>query len=382
MKDVKKWAKWIAITLAVSFLLTSVLPVLANEADEKQQQLQDVQRRMQQQQNKAAQAQQQINSVSEQLRTIQMDLDGALAEYNSIQAKLSYTEDQIAVNTEITKKAEKNLAERSEILNKRMRDIYKNGQISYLDVLLGAADFGDFTTRMELLKRVLNQDVTLIAKVKAERELILQKKAELERDKASILELKQAAAEKKLLIESRKQEREVVLDSAVNEKDTADRAYKELMETSRRIEQMIRNSQSGGKGTGPTGATGALVWPADGPITSPFGWRTHPIFGTQTFHTGIDIGADYGDTVVAADGGVVIYADWMGGYGKAVIIDHGGGISTLYAHNSQLVVSEGQRVQKGQQISLVGTTGYSTGPHLHFEVRQNGSPTNPMSYLP
>jgi murein DD-endopeptidase MepM/ murein hydrolase activator NlpD len=381
LKDVKKWAKWIAIILAVSFLLTSVLPVLANEADEKQQQLQDVQRQMQQQQNKAAQAQQQINSVSEQLRTIQVDLDGALAEYNSIQAKLSYTEDQIAVNTEITKKAEKNLAERSEILNKRMRDIYKNGQISYLDVLLGAADFGDFTTRMELLKRVLNQDVTLIAKVKAERELILQKKAELERDKASILELKQAAAEKKQLIASRKQEREVVLDSAVNEKDTADRAYKELMETSRRIEQMIRSSQSG-KGTGPTGATGALVWPADGPITSPFGWRTHPIFGTQTFHTGIDIGADYGDTVVAADGGVVIYADWMGGYGKAVIIDHGGGISTLYAHNSQLVVSEGQRVQKGQQISLVGTTGYSTGPHLHFEVRQNGSPTNPMSYLP
>lgn len=374
MKDVKKWARWIAVILAVLFLLTSVLPALANE-----QQLQDVQRQMQQQQNKAARAQQQINSVSEQLRVIQGDLDGALAEYNSIQAKLSHTEEQIAINTEITRKAEKNLAERSEILNKRMRDIYKNGQVSYLDVLFGANDFGDFTTRMELLKRVLNQDVTLIAKVKAERELILQKKAELERDKAAILELKQAAADKKRLIETRKDEREAVLDSAVNEKETADRAYKELMETSRRIEQMIRSSQSGSKGTE---ATGALVWPADGPITSPFGWRTHPIFGTQTFHTGVDIGADYGDTVVAADGGVVIYADWMGGYGKAVIIDHGGGISTLYAHNSQLVVSEGQRVQKGQQISLVGSTGYSTGPHLHFEVRQNGSPTNPMSYLP
>lgn len=374
MKDVKKWAKWIAITLAALFLLTSVLPVLANE-----QELQDVQRRMQQQQNKAAQAQQQINSVSEQLRTIQGDLDGALAEYNAIQAKLSRTEEQIEVNTEIMKKAEKNLAERSGILNKRMRDVYKNGQVSYLDVLFGANDFGDFTTRMELLKRVLNQDIVLISKVKAERELILQKKAELEQDKAAILELKQAAAEKKKLIETRKDEREAVLDSAINEKDTADRAYKELMETSRRIEQMIRNSKPGGKGAE---ATGALVWPYDGPITSPFGWRTHPIFGTQTFHTGIDIGADHGDPVVAADGGVVIYADWMGGYGKAVIIDHGGGISTLYAHNSQLLVSEGQRVQKGQTISLIGTTGYSTGPHLHFEVRQNGSPTNPMSYLP
>lgn len=377
MKNLKQWGKGIAITLAALFLLTSVLPVLASEAD--QQRLQDIQQQMQQQQNKAAQAQRQIDSVSEQLRTIQVDLDSALSEYNTIQSKLAYTEQQISINTEVLKKAEKNLAERSQILNKRMRDIYKNGQVSYLDVLLGAADFGDFTTRMDILKRVLNQDVVLIAKVKAERELVIQKKSELERDKATILELKQTAAEKKKLVESRKKDREAVLDSAVSQRDTAERAYQELMETSRRIEQLIRSQQSGGKGAE---ATGLLIWPTDGPITSPFGWRTHPIFGTQRYHSGIDIGADYGDSVVAADGGIVIYADWMGGYGKAVIIDHGGGISTLYAHNSELVVSEGQRVRKGQQISLVGSTGYSTGPHLHFEVRQNGSPVNPMGYLP
>ena len=377
MKNRKKWAKWIAIVLAVLFLLTSILPVLASEAD--QQRLQDVQSQMQQQQNKAAQAQRQIDSVSEQLRVIQVDLDGARSEYNTIQSKLSYTEQQITVNTEIMKKAEKNLAERSQILNKRMRDIYKNGQVSYLDVLVGAADFGDFTTRMDILKRVLNQDAILIAKVKAERELIIQKKAELDRDKASILELKKAADAKKRIVESRKQDREVVLNSAVNQRDTAERAYQELMETSRRIEQLIRSQQSGNKGAE---STGLLIWPTEGPITSPFGWRTHPIFGTQRYHSGIDIGADYGEPVVAADGGVVIYADWMGGYGKAVIIDHGGGISTLYAHNSELVVSEGQRVRKGQQISLIGSTGYSTGPHLHFEVRQNGSPVSPMGYLP
>lgn len=376
MKNMKKWAKWIAIALAVAFLLTSILPVLANEADE--QRLQDVQQQMQQQRNKAAQAQRQVDSVSEQLRLIQVDLDAAMGQYKEIQSKLSYTEQQITVNSEILRKAEKSLAERSQILNQRMRDVYKNGQVSYLDVLLGAADFGDFTTRMDILKRVLNQDVVLIAKVKAERELILEKKAELERDKASILELRQAAAEKKRIVESRKQEREVVLNSAVSERDTAERAYQELLETSRRIEQMIR-SQQRARGAE---TTGALMWPAEGPITSPFGWRTHPIFGTQRYHSGIDIGADYGDPVVAADGGVVIYSDWMSGYGKVIIVDHGGGISTLYAHNSELVAGEGQRVRKGQQIAVVGSTGYSTGPHLHFEVRQGGSPVNPMGYLP
>jgi len=125
-----------------------------------------------------------------------------------------------------------------------------------------------------------------------------------------------------------------------------------------------------------------MSWPINGPITSPYGWRPHPIFGTQRYHSGVDIGADYGDPIRAADGGVIIYSDWMGGYGYAVIIDHGGGISTLYGHNNELLVGVGQRVYKGQTIARAGSTGYSTGPHCHCEVRQNGSPVNPLAYLP
>ncbi len=370
------YQRWAAAFTAMVMLAAAAGTVLASDLDD---QLNSVQRRMQDQQNRAAQAQQQVDSVSGQLKKIQVDLDGARNEYEIIQSKLAYTEQQIETNTEVLEKAERNLTERSQVLNKRIRDIYQNGQVSYLDVLLGAHDFGDFTTRMDILKRVINQDVTLISKVKAERELVLQKKAELERDRATIAELHQAAEAKKLAIESRRNEREAVLASAVNERDVAEQAYQELLETSRQIEQMIRR-QAGGNSA--ASSTGAMIWPASGPITSPFGWRTHPIFGTQRYHSGIDIGADYGDTVAAADGGVVIYADWMGGYGKAVIIDHGGGISTLYAHNSELLVSEGERVRKGQAISRVGSTGYSTGPHLHFEVRENGSPVSPMGYLP
>ena len=376
-------SKRILSVLLVILLVASVLATaLADEIDQKQRELENVQQQMEMQQNKAAQAQQQVDSVSEQLRTIQVNLDTAASEYNSILSKLAATEHQITVNTALLAKVEKNLAERSQILNKRMRDIYKNGQVNYLDVLFGANDFADFTTRAELLKRVINLDVNLVSQVKAERELVVQKRAELERDKAAITELKAQAATKKALIETNKNEREKVLDSAVSERDTAEQAYKELMETSSQIEQMIRRIQAGSNAAGPAGGSGALMWPASGPITSPFGWRTHPIFGTERFHSGIDIGADYGDAVAAADSGVVVSSGWMGGYGNVVIIEHGGGISTLYAHNSELLVEEGARVRKGQTISRAGSTGYSTGPHLHFEVRENGSPVSPMGYLP
>lgn len=372
--------KSMALALMLVLLTLLVIPAWAADLEDQQQQ---VQQQMQMQQNRKDAAQQKVDSVSEQLRKVQSDLATAQSEYKSIQARLSSTEQQIEANTVVLAKAEKNLAERSKVLNKRIRDIYENGQVNYLDVLLGAKDFGDFATRMDILKRVINSDIELIIKVKAERELVLTKKAELERDKAAIVDLKKAAEEQKQQIEANKRKQETVLESAVSERDTAEQAYQELMETSRRIEQMIRNNRAGkGGGGGGGSSTGAMIWPASGPITSPFGWRTHPIFGTSRYHSGIDIGADYGDAVGVADGGVVIYADWMGGYGKAVIIDHGGGISTLYAHNSELVVSEGQRVRKGETVSYVGSTGYSTGPHLHFEVRQDGSPVNPMNYLP
>ena len=377
-------SKRILSVVLVILLVTSVIATaLADEIDQKQRELENVQQQIETQQNKAAQAQQQVDSVSEQLRTIQGNLDTATSEYNSILSKLAATEQQITVNTALLEKVEKNLAARSQVLNKRMRDIYKNGQVNYLDVLFGATDFADFTTRAELLKRVVNLDINLVAQVKAERELVVQKRAELERDKEVISELKAQAATKKALIVTSKNEQEKVLDSAVTERDTAEQAYRELMETSSQIEQMIRRIQSSSSNAaGPAGGSGAMMWPASGPITSPFGWRTHPIFGTERYHSGIDIGADYGDAVAAADSGVVVSSGWMGGYGNAIIIDHGGGISTLYAHNSELLVEEGARVRKGQTISRVGSTGYSTGPHLHFEVRENGTPVSPMSYLP
>lgn len=373
-----RFRNYAAVFLTGAMLAGLVAPVLANDLEEQQQQ---VQQQMQSQQNKAAQAQGKVDSVSGKLQGIQSDLETAQQEYKTIQTQLSQTENQIETNTVILAQAESRLAERSKLLNKRIRDIYQNGQLSYLDVLLGASDFGDFTTRMDLLKRIINRDVELIVKVKAERQLVVEKKEELERDRLAILELKRAADERKKIIEARRNEQKEMLNMAVGERDMAEQAYNELMDTSRRIEQMLRNRQNTGK-TGPAVSSGTMMWPISGEITSQFGWRTHPVFGNARFHSGLDIGADYGETVVAADGGVIVHADWLGGYGKTVIIDHGNGIQTLYGHNSELVVSEGQAISKGQMIARAGSTGYSTGPHVHFEVRQGGSPVDPNGYLP
>ncbi|MEI6332129.1 MAG: M23 family metallopeptidase, partial [Pseudanabaena sp. ELA645] len=117
------------------------------------------------------------------------------------------------------------------------------------------------------------------------------------------------------------------------------------------------------------------------PITSEFGWRTHPILGYERFHSNMDIGADHGELIYAADAGTVIFADWYGGYGNAVIVDHGNGLTTLYAHASEVYVQEGQGVNKGQPIAAVGSTGFSTGTHLHFEVRKDGEPIDPAQFL-
>jgi murein DD-endopeptidase MepM/ murein hydrolase activator NlpD len=372
--------KGVAVAVLLLFFSFAMTPVWADELENKQQELLNIQQQMEEQQRRAEQARSKERSVSEQLRQIQGELDSVQGEFDAINDQLENTEEQIRSNVELSARLVKRLEAQTKTLHRRLRDIYKNGQVNYLDVLFGAKDFNDFVSRMDILKKILAYDNALIQGTKSDRAALAKAKEQLEADRGKIVELRKLAAIKRDQVASRRQERQGVLNAATYERETAEQAYRELIETSKEIEQMIRRIQSGEKNVG--GSTGTMLWPAEGEITSPFGWRTHPIFGTQRLHTGIDIGADYGDTVRAADGGVVIHSDWMGGYGNAVIIDHGNGISTLYAHNSQLLVSEGQAVSKGQAISRVGSTGYSTGPHLHFEVRQNGSPVNPLNFLP
>lgn len=367
----------LAVFLAVILITGNFLPsnfTLA-EADSERE-LEEVRQKMNVKEEEVTEKRQKVISISEQLKTIQIELEGVNTEYEDILIRLDVVQQRINKNEAELKQTEEDLASKMKLLNKRMRDVYKNGQISYIEVLFGAHDFNDFANRLELLKIVIRKDVVLITEVRLKRNTIILKKEELQKSYVSLEELEKEAYAKKVIIEERKDDHERVLNAAIYERDTAERAYRELQETSRRIENMIRGGNYGsGQGTG------IFMWPIVGPITSDYGWRTHPIFGTSRFHSGLDIGAYYGENVVAADSGVVIYSDWMGGYGKTVMIDHGSSLVTLYAHNSDLVVSVGQSVAKGQLIAYAGSTGYSTGPHVHFEVRVNGTTANPLEYL-
>ena len=148
------------------------------------------------------------------------------------------------------------------------------------------------------------------------------------------------------------------------------------------IENMLRNRKPTFNQPAQVKGSGDIIWPLGSRrVTSLYGWRVHPIFGTSRYHSGIDIAANYGEPIWAAAGGTVIHSGWLGGYGKTIIIDHGGGLTTLYAHNSKLSLGVGATVKRGQTIALAGSTGYSTGPHLHFEVRKFGEPVNPYNYF-
>ena len=386
------------VTLVTSLLCGSIMmatPYWYQAQDEDlTNQLSNIQQQLTNEANKKSEAEKTIGTVYEQLHAIQIELDTATAELKQVQADRIRLDQDITKTEAELKAAQERLQSREKVFYKRVRDIYINGRLSYLDVVVGSKDFSDFANRMEMLKRILQADMELINTIKTEREEIASKKAKLEADRAKVLELEKVAQEKQTIINQKKAERQAVLERAMNDRDTADRAYNELMASSASITAMLQQraaeraaaaaaaSQGGGGATTTwVQGTGQLAAPVNAPITSDFGWRIHPIYGTSRLHAGTDFGVDEGTPVHAADGGVVVEAGWISGYGYTVIIDHGNGMSTLYAHNSDVAVSPGQTVSKGQVVSYSGNTGGSTGPHLHFEVRINGEPTDPMGYL-
>lgn len=276
------------------------------------------------------------------------------------------------------------LRQRQQKLEKRLLEFYKQGgRGGFLAVFLGVSDTFSLLSRSYYMKQVLQEDKSLFDEIKREKALLESQKSLLEEEKRKSILLKQQQEEHKRELEQEKRERSALLKEIESKRIEYERALEELERNSREIEQMLLNLEKTPEGQKrlATPWRGGFIYPVRGQLTSRFGMRTHPIYGIRKMHTGIDLSAPAGTRIKAAAGGVVVFAGWWGGYGKVVIIDHGGGISTLYAHCSAIYVSNGQKVAQGEVIAEVGSTGLSTGPHLHFEVRKNGKPVDPLSYL-
>ncbi|MBF2029597.1 MAG: peptidoglycan DD-metalloendopeptidase family protein [Oscillatoriales cyanobacterium C42_A2020_001] len=247
-------------------------------------------------------------------------------------------------------------------------------------VLLQSQSLNEFLDRRYQLKRVHQADQQTLIGLKSDADKLEQQRNAVEQKKNEITLLTQQLLAQKGELEALAIDQKTSIGRLNSDRRAMEIAETQLEQDSRTLSSLIMQRIARGERVAFRGS-GQMLLPVAGEITSPFGWRTHPVLGYERFHAGLDIGADYGSVIHAAERGTVIFAGWYGGYGNAVVIDHGGNISTLYAHTSELYVVEGQSVQRGQAIAAVGSTGLSTGPHLHFEVRRDGEPTDPVAFL-
>ena len=369
-------------------LWLAVLPLygamcFADTADDKRAELNDVRQRMERMQTRKEQARRKAESASAELSEVMGSLNELQAQANNLQKKSDALQGKINDNQAKLEKKQQEMQERMLIYRKRLRDIYINGQINYLDVLLGAKDFSDFSSRMYLLQKIISRDLELLEKLKQDAAEINSRKEQLAAEMKEIKATQTELEAKKAKVNKLREQRAYMLYKAQEEEQSSQEEYERLLAISENIASMLRNMENAGGGApAGQGGTGQFMWPCNGPITSYYGWRTHPIFGTTKYHSGMDIAVDSGTPIHAADSGTIVYSGWLGGYGNCVMIDHGGGLVTLYAHNSALNVGEGQYVSKGTVVAYAGSTGYSTGPHCHFEVRLHGELTEPLNYLP
>lgn len=429
------------ILIAASVLFSASFSRALSPEDDSENRLEEIERRLQETQQKLQSTREKENQYLTEIKNLEAELDTTQNSLNALETELDVTRNSLqeiekqlqiaqkeleSLRTQLSRlrghveKTEQQLEEKrreltdlgielahkANILNERAAAIYKTGEITYLNILVGSTDLRDLATRWLLLSRLAGRDATIVKEVKElkkkvslQKELIEDKKRLLLEKQRQIEEVAAAAQSKRDEIKA-KYEQKVALQNQIksqynqkkNLKNTILASYdqksnllaqaeqdekalealeKELKKESEAIRARLSERTEGER------PAGRLTWPAQGTLTSGFGPRGGRI------HEGIDIAGSYGFPIIAAEDGEIVQVNegYGGGYGKYVVIYHGGGLSTLYAHNSRNAVSVGEKVKRGQVIAYMGSTGNSSGDHLHFEVRIEGVPIDPLGYL-
>jgi murein DD-endopeptidase MepM/ murein hydrolase activator NlpD len=335
--------------------------------------------------------QKKIGQVKEQREEVREELGWVNGRIRRINDGIKSTKDLLDSRRAEQDKAKQALLEASnmmkatrERLKNRVASIYRQGQTPAAMLLMGSADAGALAARKAFVERIAQRDRQLFEEVKERRQAVEKRKVVVDGlvNEVRELETKMRSEQARLMVAQ--QDKQAIIKGLNQQESRLESEMDELDAESNKLAASIASYQSASKpGSRSFVAAfrGGLIRPAQGRLSSGFGMRVHPISKRRRLHAGIDIAAPTGTPIIAAAPGVVIFSGWRGGYGNAVIIDHGGGLSTLYGHCSRLLVKSGQRVKQGQRIALMGSTGYSTGPHLHFETRINGKPVNPLSRL-
>lgn len=352
---------------------------MQNEKNEKQEEQEDLKQQKKDVEAKKNEALSKINDLSSQISDSETKLGDLKNKVKELETSITEKQKELEV-------AEAKQKEQEELLEKRLIAQYKTGKVSYWSILLNPDGFIDFFSNLHNIERIAKLDTELIDSIEKERENIQKAKEELTTQKSEAKAAKAEAEKENVKLKNAK----MIKNSEVAKLSEEEKSLQEQIEQYDKImsdlAEQIRREQEANKnsGSGPVYSGGKLAWPvpSSNKISSYFGYRIHPIYGVNKLHTGIDIGgADWGAPFVAAEDGIVILAGRNGGYGDCVVIDHGGGITTLYGHGSAIYVTKGQRVKRGQKVLGVGSSGISTGKHAHFEVRVNGTPVNPLPYL-
>lgn len=386
----KKWRSAIALVIVILLvlgMLTSIVFSFKTYGDssvsDMQGELDDIiakkeqlEKELESLQNKKDSALEQKSIIDEQINDLNSEavlldeiVDGLSDELDESQAKLDEAESSLDENTELAKQ--------------RIRAMYELGDTSYLSIILSSASLHDFITRVELVRQMAAYDKKVIDELTETKDTIERETKAIEEKKNEQQEALDALESNMASLKKKQAQSDSLIDS-FNEKSAESlKALEEAEAAEAELQAEIRAALA--NSSNETFVGGTYLWPVTGyySITDTFGMRTHPTTGVYKMHTGVDIAGSgiNGKPILAANSGTVIKAGRHTAYGNYVVIDHGGGCSTLYGHASRLNVSVGQTVNRGDVIAYVGSTGYSTGPHLHFEIYENGEYKNPLSFF-